>query len=343
MRSEIGRNDKEFRKCPITISQKNALAIAVIISHQNIQWRVIVEISNSYRDGDEREPVEYVTWFAKETFPYPRKIPVFSAPELATTTSIRLSLFKSSMANDRVREWLPVMSTVCGTKAWLTYPKSTPTVFLREMAITISKRESLLKSPAATDCGKEPVEYLVWFAKEPLPFPRRTLTLSLSELATTMSKWESLLKSPTATACGEEPVEYALGFVNEPSPFPRKTLTVFLKALPTSNAHPWFADPFLNRLTSLLPVTLSKKRNCMLMRWGKCELRSVLPHLWSPLTFSWFILSILRSIAIFSSSLPEWRTPNQSRCDTSSDLRNVFSYSLQTSDARRNDSLNPRL
>ena len=71
----------------------------------------------------------------------------------------------------------------------------------------------------------------------------------------------------------------------------------------TSNAHPWFADPFLKGLTWLLPVRLSKKRNCMRMRWGRCELRFVLPHLWSPLIFSWFILSKLRSIAVFSSSL----------------------------------------
>ena len=71
----------------------------------------------------------------------------------------------------------------------------------------------------------------------------------------------------------------------------------------TSNAHPWFADPFLKGLTWLLPVRLSKERNCMLVWWGECELRSVLSHLWSPLIFSWFILSKLRSIAIFSSSL----------------------------------------
>jgi hypothetical protein len=37
--------------------------------------------------GLDMTPVEYVTWAAKVPFPYPRKIPTLSVPELATTIS----------------------------------------------------------------------------------------------------------------------------------------------------------------------------------------------------------------------------------------------------------------
>ena len=61
--------------------------------------------------------------------------------------------------------------------------------------------------------------------------------------------------------------------------------------------------PFSGRAYLTSSDKTIQKRNCMLMRWGKCELRSVITHLWSPLIFSWFILSKFRSIAIFSSSV----------------------------------------
>ena len=70
----------------------------------------------------------------------------------------------------------------------------------------------------------------------------------------------------------------------------------------TSNAHPWFSDPFLKGLTWLILIWLSNNGNCMLMPRGKRR-TSVLPYFWSPLISSWFILSKLSSIVLFNSLL----------------------------------------
>ena len=58
--------------------------------------------------GEEPFPVEYVIIVAKLPLPYPRKTPILSESQLATTISNRLSLLKSPEATAVGPENFPV-------------------------------------------------------------------------------------------------------------------------------------------------------------------------------------------------------------------------------------------
>jgi hypothetical protein len=79
----------------------------------------------------------------------------------------------------------------------------------KKLTKTISSRESLLKSPAATANKGALVAYVSWSANEPFPYPRSTLTLTFwpTSSATTISIRSSLLTSRTTMEQGDWPVE----------------------------------------------------------------------------------------------------------------------------------------